>query len=209
MSNGLELDLVVLVPGKDDREAMAGLLSRWGALGIRELSTEIPVHPRRDPGCFNEGPDFLRTFQRRARHALLLFDHEGCGQARPRLEVAEDVKKRLVASGWGENAHVVVISPELETWVWSHSPQVDRALGWHGRAPRLRDWLREKGLWLPEQAKPPRPKETFYEALREASLQKSSAIFRELAETVSVQGCRDDAFQELTGTLRSWFPRLV
>lgn len=47
MSNGFSLDLIVLVPGKDERETLDGLLStRINSLGIRRISFQLLVHPR-------------------------------------------------------------------------------------------------------------------------------------------------------------------
>lgn len=43
------------------------------------------------------------------------------------------------------------------------------------------------------------------EALKRAQLPHSSRIFRELAESVSLQGCEDDAFQLFRQILQEWF----
>jgi len=44
-------------------------------------------------------------------------------------------------------------------------------------------------------------------ALREARVQRSAAIYREIATHVSLARCQDAAFGELTRLLRQWFPR--
>lgn len=208
MSAQPRLDLVILAPGRDDREALDGLLStRQPSLGIRPVSFEILVHPRRDPGCYHEAPDILQPYLRRAARALVMFDLEGSGQeARTAAEVAADLLGRLKRSGWDDRAAIVVIDPELEVWVWSDSPQVDAVLGWSGRIPSLRQWLESKGLWTAGNPKPSFPKDAFLAALREASVQKSSALFRELAERVGLERCNDPAFAELRGLLTAWFP---
>ena len=203
-----ELDLVLLVPGKDERETLDAILSRRHlSLGIRRVRYEIFRHPRKDGGVFSEAVEVLRSLQRRAHHALAVFDHEGSGQEdRPANEVEADLRTRLRASGWQDRADVLVIQPELEIWVWSDSPQVDAALGWAGRLPALRSWLRERGCWEQGLAKPLRPRECLLAALREARTQYSSAIFRRLAESVGLERCHDESFRRLKQLLQSWFP---
>lgn len=208
MSAGEPLDLVVLVPGKDDRESVDGLLSaRSESLGILRIRYEILVHPRRDAGCFHEAAAVLQPFHRRARHALVLFDREGCGQEdRSAEEISEDVRIRLAESGWGERAAAVVIDPELEVWLWTDSPRVDAELGWTGRDRSLRDWLRENEQWGEGERKPARPKEAFERVLREVRLQRSSSIYGRLARTVGLRRCEDLSFRRFCDLLRSWFP---
>ena len=208
MTGDPPLDLVILVPGKDDRETLDGLLkSRRESLGIRPVKYELLVHQHRDPGCFHEAPNVLQPFQRRARNALVMFDHEGSGlEERSRDDVIADLKGRISASGWGDRGEVILLEPELEIWVWSDSPNVDAVLGWTGHMPRLRDWMSEKGLWQTGEPKPKRPKESLIAALREVRMRRSSAIYRRLAEGVGLERCQDDEFQRLRILLRGWFP---
>lgn len=208
MNGEFPLDLVVLVPGKDEREALDGLLSARGrSLQIRPLRSEMLVHPRRDPGCFHEAPAVLQPYQQRAAHALVLFDHEGSGQEQRSTEaLVRDVEGRLSGSGWGDRARVLIIQPELEVWVWSDSLEVDIALGWEGRMPRLRDWLVERGFWPSDHLKPTRPKESFLAALREVRMKRSSSIYRQLAERVGLERCQDRSFADLKLLLGAWFP---
>jgi hypothetical protein len=201
------LDLIILVPGKDERETLDTLLSkRRNSLGIGEVRYEILVHPRRDPGCFSEAPDVLQPYINRARWALVLFDYEGSGQEqRSAEEVARDLEERLARSGWEDRAAVLVVRPELETWVWSDSSELDRIVGWQSRKPPLRQWMRETGRWPEGIVKPPRPKESFQEALRQVKMRRSSAIYRQLAESVSLERCSDDAFIQFKKLIRGWF----
>jgi hypothetical protein len=98
------------------------------------------------------------------------------------------------------------LDPELEVWVWSDSPEVDQVLGWHLANPDLRTWLRGKQYLEPTDIKPERPKEALEAALRQVRRARSSAIFRSLAEKVSVERCSDAAFGKLKATLTNWFP---
>lgn len=201
------LDLVVLVPGKDEQTAINTLLSsRRPSLGIRRLDWKILVHPRHDPGCLLEAPEVLEPFVRRVRRGLVLFDHAGCERENASTEELEkDVRQRLSRAGWGDRADAIVIAPELEGWVWSDSPKVDEALGWQGQQPPLRDWLRDQGLWATDTPKPADPKKALEKALREVRIPRSSAVYGELAGKVSLSRCQDPAFARLRAVLRDWF----
>src|SRR5437667_661558 len=190
------MDLVVLVPGQDDYETFDGLLKRRReSLGIREIEYQLLKHPRRDPGCYHEAPAVLQPLLGRAAKALVVFDHEGCGQeVRSVAEITADLKGRLELSGWQGRADVLVIRPELEVWVWSESPHVDEILGWAGRQPGLRDWLVANGMWQAGEPKPADPKAGVERALREVRMHRSSALYRQLAEKVGLASCKDEGF---------------
>ncbi len=211
MTQDLHLDLVTLVAGKDERETVDGLLSsRSESLGIRSIRYEILVHPRRDPGCFHEAPAVLQPYLGRAKHALVILDFEGSGQESLAPErIAADLKGRLVINGWDDFAHVIVINPELESWVWSESLQVEVTLGWVEREMRLRDWLSMKGFWPIEHSKPHRPKECLQMTLKETKVQRSASLYRQLSQRVSLERCQDGSFLELKEILRAWFPKSV
>jgi hypothetical protein len=202
------IDLVVLVPGKDEREALMGLLQRHSSLHIRPIRFQVlDPHPQRDPGCFRQAPEILGLYCDRARHALVLFDREGSGQERSSAnEIAADVETRLRRSGWGDRARAIVLDPELEAWVWSDSPHVERVLGWEHRSPGLREWLCAERFLEPGATKPGRPKEALEAALRASRVQRSSSLYRKLAENVSLSRCTDTGFLELRSVLAAWFP---
>jgi hypothetical protein len=199
-------DLVVLVADKDAEQAVRGLLGRTESLRIRPLVADVFVHPERDPGCRARGVDFLRAFGRQYRHALIVFDREGCGwEDRPRESVEAEIEDGLSRTGWTGRSAVIALDPELEIWVWSDSPQVDSVLSWTGRQPPLRAWLEQRGFLVPGAAKPARPKEALDAALRECRRRRSSALFLRLASTVGLHRCTDAAFAKFTGTLQRWF----
>lgn len=208
MPGGMQIDLVVLVPDKQMEAALKALLQRPEALKIRGIDFEIVVHPRRDPGCRGESSGLLSVFASRASFCLVVFDHEGCGEHQSTREELEDkVESSLAANGWDGRCAVVVISPELEAWVWSDSPVVDQALGWSGVTPSLRDWLRAKGYLQPDESKPVDPKRTLEAALRQVRKRRSSSIYGELATRVSVSRCADPSFEKLKAILVQWFPK--
>ncbi|MCX7853525.1 MAG: hypothetical protein N2383_12160 [Caldilineales bacterium] len=199
-------DLVVLVADKCMEHVLEGLLERPHSLGIRPITHDVLIHPRRDPGCFNEAHHFLRPFSHKYAYALVMFDHEGCGREhQPSDVVANEVKLRLEQNGWSGRADAVVLSPELEVWVWSDSPHVPACLGWAERHPSLRQWLAANSYWPSNAHKPPRPKEAMEAALRYVRKPYSAAIYLELATKVPLQGHSEPAFLRFTGALQRWF----
>lgn len=201
-------DLVVLVADADMRLTIETLLRRSQSFNIRAVSYEIFSHPERDPGCFRKAVDFLVPFSRRYRYALVLFDRHGCGREQDRREELEqDVEERFADTDWRDRVAAIAIDPELEIWVWSDSPEVDRVLGWTGRSPSLREWLQEeKNLWPVGLPKPDDPKKAMRSALKDVRKPVSSSLFRDLAKTVGIRRCADPAFDKFKATLANWFP---
>jgi hypothetical protein len=202
-----EYDLVVLVPDKNMEWALHGLLSRPEALRIRSVRFIIRTHLGRDPGCARDGHNFLRPMSRTCHHALIMFDHEGCGREGEQPQALEDeVALNLSSNGWGDRAKALILSPELEIWVWSDSPEVDRCLGWQLRTPDLRTWLKAKGFWAQGAEKPAEPKSAVEASLREVKKPRSSSIYKQIAQSVSLRRCTDVGFRRFSSTLQSWFP---
>lgn len=199
-------DLAILVADKNMDYGLRGLLGRPRALGTRPIDAQIWVHPRRDPGCRLDAHHFLRSFAADYRHALVMFDRDGCGSEASREQLEREVEARLSVNGWGERAAAVVVSPELETWVFTSSPHVERCLDWPASRGRLRDWLARIGQWPPGQAKPGSPREALEHVLRESGRPRSAALYQCLGARVSLRGCSDAAFQKLLDTLKTWFP---
>ena len=202
------MDLIILVADKSMEAALEGALSREKALGIRSVSYEIKRHAEKDCGCLTNGIEFLSIFARQYQHALLIFDYEGCGaEMTPINELESELRDDLGRRGWADRAEVIIINPELEIWVWSNSPWVDEIMGWKGRAPKLRQWLRQKypDYWPELNAKPLRPKEALEASLREVRKVPSASLFKRLAEKVSFDNCTDPAFGKFKTTLRHWF----
>jgi hypothetical protein len=199
-------DLICLVADKDIEYALRGLFNRPQRLGIRPIVYDIFPHPQRDPGCCNDAHHFLRPFVHSYKYALVLFDHQGSGRdAILPNTLQEQLEALLGQNGWPENKKVILLQPELETWVWSDSPQVDRCIGWEGRTPDLRSWLKQQKFVREGQIKPDAPKEALEQALQVVRKPRSSNIYRQIAETVSLNRCTDPSFLLLRQTLTSWF----
>ena len=205
--DGAHKDLVVLVADKNMEHAVRGILDRSESLGTRPILADLFVHLHNDPGCLREGHEFLRLFINRYHYAIVMLDREGCGQKElSREELEQQIEGRLSQKGWSERAAAIVLDPELEIWVWSDSPKVDNALGWSGRTPDLRNWLREQELLEDNEQKPACPKEALERALRLVRKPSSSSIYMQLAKTVSLRRCNDLAFTKFKNTLKTWFP---
>ena len=199
-------DVVVLVADKNMQSAVQGILSRSRSLQIRNVMAEIHVHIERDPGCYHKGHVFLQPFTQQFSYAMILFDRVGSGQERKeREELEQELEERLEATGWAGRSAAVVIDPELENWVWSDSPQVDRVLGWEHCHPDLRSSLVAQGWLVTASEKPQLPKEALEWSLRQARRPRSSAIYEELGSVVSFERCVDPAFLKLKQCLQEWF----
>jgi hypothetical protein len=198
-------DLIVLVADKNMEAAFKGLLSRPQAFNVRPFTFDVFVHPYRDPGCRLEGANFLRHFHRQYQYGLIVYDREGSGshESRERLEKLGEIN--LQQFSWEDRGKVIVIDPELEVWVWSRSPHIANALGWSEGESSLRNWLVQNGLAQDENAKPNRPKEAMEAALRQVKKPRSSSIYQQIAERVSLQGHTEPAFLKLKTLLSSWF----
>jgi hypothetical protein len=199
-------DLILLAADKDIDQGIRGLLNRPQALSIRPIDADIYVHPRRDPGCMREAHNFLRPFIREYAHAMVAFDHRGCGREQLSPEkVAEEVRERLNLNGWNHRAEVIVFDPELETWVFASSRQVESCLGWRNQE-RIRPWLEQRGYWESNLSKPKKPREALERVLRESNQPRSSSLYHGLGQRVSVESCTDRAFGRFRNILSAWFP---
>jgi hypothetical protein len=200
-------DLVVLVADKNMQFALNGILNRHQALNIREITyTVIPFVSRNDPGCYKEAHNFLQSHSLSYSYALVLFDYEGCGQeGRSVPEIEDEVKRRLMQSGWADRASVIVIKPELEVLVWSDSPEVSQCLGWNDPQQSLRAWLEQQAVWQKGDQKPTDPRLALEKVLHKLRKPRSSKLYGDLANSVSFQRCIDPSFDRLRQVLRTWF----
>ena len=196
-------DLVVLVADKNMEAAIKTLIEkRHKSLCIRQVQADVFVHLERDAGVFLKAHIFLQPFRNEYRYALVMFDHEGCGQEnRPARKLEQEVKQRLGQSGWQGRYEVIVLEPELEAWVWSSSRHVPKVLGL--TPERMQQILQQ----FPKNhlGKPKHPKEAMEECLRQAKIPRSSSIYAELAETVGLKNCVEPSFVKFRDTLQKWF----
>lgn len=208
-------DLFVVVADLDAENAVKTLLNeRQEALEIR-LDFSPDRHPQgdllrysgRDSGCYKDAVDVLRPLLNTHRHALLIFDRDGSGaESKSREAIENEVEQRLFGSGWtDERVAVIVIDPELESWVWGESPHVAAMLGWPDERDAMRAFLESRDLWHHDERKPHDPKEAMRQALREKRKPTGARLFAQLAAKVSFRDCQDEAFKKLWRRLQQWF----
>ena len=199
--------LLVLVADGLMKQAIEILLEkRRRALGIRETRFRVLRHHEADPGCRMNSVEIVRPHLRSAERLLVLFDYEGCGSSEAPEKVERSVEADLARNGWKDRSKVIVIVPELETWVWGPSEGAMRALGWRAGFPALRSDLARTGLWPPGDSKPPDPKKAAEWVLRRRRKSLDAGFYRALAAGANFRDCRDPAFCALRDTLREWYP---
>lgn len=197
-------DLVVLVADKNMQFALKGALGRTQALGIRPLTHEFRTHMGRDGGVRATGVDVLARESNRFRHALMVFDFEGCGQDHDDLLTLEAELDRQLRTVWDTRAKAIIIFPEVDIWLWGTDVALRDALHWPLEGP-VRNWLLEKGFEFNADNKPLRPKEAL-DAMRSVHKQpRSSALYEKITGRISLLHCTDPAFGRLRAQLELWF----
>jgi len=198
-------DLLLVVPDKNTHFALRGALARPEALGTRTITHRFDVHPHRDSGVRITGAAMANLQRAQFSHALLIFDHEGCGdegKTPGELEAELEGKLRPV---WDDAGRVVVIHPEVDVWLWGGDNTLAEVLRWP-LSQGIRPWLTEREWKFDERGKPRRPKEAF-EKLREVhGIPRSSSLYEEIASRLSLRRCADASFQRLREILCDWFP---
>lgn len=195
----------MLVADKNMQFALKGALDRPQSLGIRPVNFDFIVHPGRDGGVRSTGPAMLALERSRFTHAALLLDHEGSGSA----ESADDLEVNLdteVSATWGSNGKAIVISPELDIWMWGSDNAVEQTIEWE-HPQGIREWLSKQHFTFDASNKPSRPKEALETALRQIKIPRSSALYQKIASRISLPRCVDPAFQKFRSKLIEWFPQ--
>lgn len=203
-------DLIVVVADKSMMATVRALLERPQALGIRPISFDVKVQMNYDSGVRVEGVSTIATFRPEFFHAILVLDYEGCGADgdaanRKTPEALQGELAAQLRQTWGEKSDVIVINPELDVWIWGANNVLSELLGWTENV-KIRNWLKDRGFAFHNNGKPVRPKEAFDRVLQHCRRSHSSAVYKKIAERISLSRCADEAFQRLSQTLRNWFP---
>lgn len=201
-------DLLILVADKNMQAMATTLLTKFAqAERITSISVNCVAHPNKDPGVLREGPAFVRPFQNHYRYALLLLDHEGCGrETTGRAELEDELQLHLANAGWANRSAAIVITPELEQWIWLGEVHVAQAIDWPtATRGSLHEWLENNLLKEAAAAKPTRPKEALRAALRQTGVPPSASIIADIVQRGSYKRCQDPAFLKLLTQLQAWF----
>jgi hypothetical protein len=205
-------DCIFLLADKNMEAVFTGFLTRerfYLSLGIRpfafDQARDILVESGSDPGVFRRAHALLRLYRRTHRFAVVVLDNTWPGS--PGVEaIQETIQANMIGSGWPADCfEVIVLAPELEVWLWQDSPHLATAFRFTQHTS-LRQWLVSQGLWDTDAAKPADPKQAVERTLRTSRMPRSSAIYRQITNRISVQGCTDPAFHRLRATLQRWFP---
>ncbi len=101
------------------------------------------------------------------------------GQTGSEGELEASLDARL-AQEWGTRSKAIVISPEVDLWIWGSDNALETQMAWSDPI-HLRPWLLENGFNFNGDGKPDRPKEALGRALRLARLPRSSALYEQTA----------------------------
>lgn len=209
-------DCVFLVADSTMRQALLGFLCRNDAHKPYNLGTaRFAFDPNEDlfssatldPGTYTTGEELLRPFQKTHRRAVVILDAEWDGSPGAQA-IQMNLTKRIIGVGWAADAFkVIVIEPELETWIWQRSQRVATALKFATVTEMVKAVQEARIDWPDGQDKPSRPKEALQAvATRRRGIGFSSAIHKSITSVVSATACQDAAFQELKAALQAWFP---
>jgi len=122
------VNLLLVVPDRNWEAVMGAILARPEALAIQPVPWVIRRHPGKDSGVCRKGAQLAASLSRQHTHALLIFDHDGCGDRRPPAEIERRIRGELKRH-WADRGEAVVVSPELELWIWRARAQIARELG--------------------------------------------------------------------------------
>lgn len=202
-----------LVPDKNIEKMICGFLSRTGwyqSLGCSPFAfdprIDLIVDPGRDPGIYKRADALLLPYASSHEHAVVMVDAAWAGS--PGSEaIREKVQQHITKAGWpGDTGCAIVLDPEVEVWVWQHTPHVLAALGVTKDYEALQQELQEKNCWTPGASKPHAPKEAVEYVLRKAKKPRSAAIYEQIAGQVTLRKCNDPALQQIQHCLQRWYP---
>ena len=209
-------DCVFFTADSTMKQALLGFLTRNDRFAHYNLGTapfafdpneDLFSSATMDPGTYTTGEELMRPFQKTHRHAVLMLDAQWDGSPGA-AAIRTDLSNRILVTGWPADAFkVIVIEPQLEAWIWQRNQRLATALKFGSVAEMVKAVHDAKVDWPNGQAKPSRPKEALEAvATRKRKIGYSSALHRAITTTISLAGCRDNAFLELRQTLQRWFP---
>lgn len=199
------IDLVVLVADSQARAVVQAVLGRWQALGLRgPIEFDVVNTAGTDGGVRTHGAAMMARLANSARHAVILFDHDGCGSEASAVDLEAELE-RSAAPAWGDRLACVVLEPELEEWVVGATRTFSAVEELEGV---------DAGAWWPAHGFPsdsrgkPQPVKDAVDALFEAhGARRTAANFRLIAGRASlkIERCQSRSFHKFVERLRGWF----
>ncbi len=185
------------------------------SLACREFDVDVQkdilqVPGQTDPGLYDNAHENLELFKSQYNHAMIVLDRQWNDSSKTPSDIEQHITANMQRAGWTrERFEVVVIDPELETWLFQEKDIFLNAFRYHDGARALRDQLDETGHWPKGQAKPTDPKATIGRALHLGKSASPTVLFSKVCSRISVKDCQDTAFLKFKRTLRCWFPPVV
>lgn len=166
----------------------------------------VPGHT--DGGIWKHAHENLQVFKDRYHHAVVLLDADF--DPHPGVEVlVKDISNGMIKSGWEENRFsVIVIEPELESWLWAPNKNIAQAFG-HSDFNELRKLLETEQLWNPGEPKPHDLKGARDLAAKLGGKKTGGPIFKNAFEAISrraLDRCIEPGFIKLRAAMSEWFP---
>lgn len=197
-------DLLVLCADKRMKAVVEAILGRPQALGIRAITFDVLTPgTHKDGGARQHGPSILAVQRNEYEHAVLMFDHHGCGDKRPAHAIRDELLLQM-RPVWQDSGAIIIIEPELEAWLFRghmHFREVVKA-----GTPGLLTWLHETNA-MDHGGKPDDPKAAIEGYLEAFRVPPSSANYRLVASRASLrpETCQSRSYGELVVSLRQWF----
>jgi hypothetical protein len=88
----------------------------------------------------------MRVFRMALGCAIMLASGRSCEELERQLDGA-------LANRWGTNGKAIVISPEVDAWVWGSEPHLREVVDWQFD-DGIRNWLRSRGYEFTGTDKP-------------------------------------------------------
>jgi hypothetical protein len=148
---------------------------------------------------------------------MIVRDLHGSGwESRGAQALEISLKEGMVGSGWPEDrCCAIVVEPEIEAWLRFDSTHLHHLVRERARKklewddlllkPLIDEIIKSNG-GVGAGGKPLHPKEVFEDVLKYFGIQRSNALYGQLARAESLKGCVVPSFQRLTGVLKLWFP---
>jgi hypothetical protein len=179
-----------------------------------DTKQDLIKHPRKDPGVYQDGHNYLKSYLGTHQYAVLMVDFAFDDNLNSACfgQFCEDIKTKMRSVGWpDERFFIMVINPELEVLMWqSDTRRIEHIFDYKGQPGGLRAWLQERNLWDEGLSKPQDPKAAIDKVRGQNWGRKKthSQIFKRIAKDVSFRGCEDESFNGLLQQIKVWFPRV-
>lgn len=163
-----------------------------------------------DPGVFINAPSLSRSVLTTHRNLVVLLDEQWDNKKTPGADnITAKLSDQLIKNGWDQDRFaVIVISPELENWIWQDNPELADIFKFRNiqNFSSIGQYLSDQNKWNHVTGKPIQPKETLNDLCRRAGSRPDRRSFELVVSRVNVSRCKDASFQTLLSRLRYWFP---